>query len=83
MVWFIQKVIPTLHGTSRVIEGVVAYLSGCECLDGQVRDPVTYLVIMISDEAILLSVEGMSDDESNPAAVAVVGKVRVFNVVLE
>ena len=48
-------------------------MSRCEGFSGQVRDPVTELVVTRQDKSAPLEVEGISYGESGVAAVAILG----------
>ena len=50
-------------------------MSRCEGFFGQVRNPVTELIVKFCDKAASLEVEGMLYGESDVAAVAVMGGV--------
>ena len=41
-----------MHHTTSVDDGVVTRMQGCEGLIGEVRNPVTKLVVMSGDKAI-------------------------------
>ena len=59
-------------------EGVVLYARRGESFYGQVRDPITELVVTCRDKAALLAVKGMSDGESGVAAF--VAMVEVWGI---
>ena len=50
-------------------------MSRCEGFDGQVREPVTELVVMCRYKAAPLAGEGMAYGEISVSAVAVFGEV--------
>ena len=50
-------------------------MSRCEGFSGQVRDPVTKLVVVCSDKASPLALKGMAYGESGIAAVTVMGEL--------
>ena len=65
-VWVFLQGLPVPHGTTWVNEGVVATVNGSVVLDGQVCDPVTYIVVRRYDESALFIVEGMPDTKYDP-----------------
>ena len=50
-------------------------MCGCEGLDGQVHDPVTYLVVTRHDEAALLTIQFVAYVECIIADIAAVSEV--------
>ena len=50
-------------------------MRGGECPARQIHDPVTEIIVTRRDEATPLAVEGVADQESGVAAVAVFGEV--------
>ena len=51
------------HGATCEDEGVVAHVRGCKVFAGQVRDPITELIVTCRDEASLFAVQGVEDRE--------------------
>ena len=64
-----------LHNATYKDEGVVVHASRGESLDGQVRNPITELVVTHHDKAAPPAVKGTEDGESGVAAVAVLREV--------
>ena len=50
-------------------------MRGGENVSGEVRDPVTELVVTLREKAVLLVVKGLADVESGVAAVRVMRKL--------
>ena len=65
----------SLHGTTCEDEEVVAHVRRGEIFSGQVRNPVTGLVVTHRDKADPLAVKGTANGESGVAAVTVVREV--------
>ena len=56
-----------LHGATYKDEGVVTHVSWDKGFSGQVRDPMTELIVKRRDQAALFAVKGVVNGESNIA----------------
>ena len=72
-----------LHVTTCKDEGVAMHVSRCEGFSGQVRDPVTELVLTRCDKAAPLAVKRVAYGESGVVAFAVMGEVWGIYVILQ
>ena len=70
------------HGMTWVDEGVVTHMRGSKGFYGQVRDPITELIITSHDEANLLTVQGEVDGEGEFSLIKVGGEFWVIDSVV-
>ena len=73
--WIWPDFLRTLHSATCEDDGVVAHVRGGESFSGQVRDPVTELIVMRCDKVAPLTVKGISNRKCGVAAFTVMREV--------